>query len=151
MLSWKSPWSPNFGARSCGKSATKLVLMSRKWRTSAGLAAGDAALATDARPSIAPAAPKTYFIRSSSEAASCPADTAACRARAYLVQGDLVLAGATHGAFTCATKQTWLATARGRVGYAFDRWLPYLTGGAAFSNIKASSTNPAAPGASPPA
>jgi hypothetical protein len=55
---------------------------------------------------IAAAAPKTYFIRSSSENASCPADTAACRARAYLVPGDLVLAGATTGAFTCATFQS---------------------------------------------
>jgi hypothetical protein len=29
----------------------------------------------------------------------------------------------------CELKQTWLATVRGRVGYAFDRWLPYFTGG----------------------
>ena len=28
-------------------------------------------------------------------------------------------------------------TVRGRVGYAFDRWLPYLTGGAAFGSVKA--------------
>ncbi len=49
--------------------------------------------------------------------------------------------------FTCETKQSWLATARGRIGYAFDRWLPYLTGGAAFGHVKASSTNPAATGA----
>jgi outer membrane immunogenic protein len=50
------------------------------------------------------------------------------------------------GAFTCRTKQHWLATARGRVGYAFDRWLPYFTGGGAFGRIQAKSTNPAAPG-----
>ena len=55
---------------------------------------------------IAAAAPKTFFIRSSSENASCPADTAACRARPYLVPGDLVFAGATAGAFTCATFQS---------------------------------------------
>jgi len=36
----------------------------------------------------------------------------------------------------CETKNTWLATARGRIGYAWDRWLPYFTGGAAFGNIK---------------
>ena len=36
----------------------------------------------------------------------------------------------------CTTKDTWLGTARLRVGYAWDRWLPYLTGGAAFGNIK---------------
>src|SRR5260221_8736208 len=29
----------------------------------------------------------------------------------------------------CETRNNWLATARGRVGYAFDRFLPYLTGG----------------------
>lgn len=51
------------------------------------------------------------------------------------------------GAFTCETKQTWLATARGRVGYAFDRWLPYFTGGAAFGKVKATNSNPASPGA----
>src|SRR4029078_598728 len=29
-----------------------------------------------------------------------------------------------------------LATARGRLGYAFDRIMPYVTGGAAFGGIK---------------
>jgi outer membrane immunogenic protein len=36
----------------------------------------------------------------------------------------------------CDGKTTWLGTARGRVGYAFDRWMPYFTGGAAFGDIK---------------
>jgi outer membrane immunogenic protein len=36
----------------------------------------------------------------------------------------------------CETRNSWLATARGRIGYAWDRWLPYLTGGAAFGDIK---------------
>jgi outer membrane immunogenic protein len=40
------------------------------------------------------------------------------------------------GTGNCETKNSWLGTARGRVGYAWDRWLPYLTGGAAFGNIK---------------
>ena len=31
----------------------------------------------------------------------------------------------------CETRNNWLATLRGRVGYSFDRWLPYLTGGLA--------------------
>ena len=52
------------------------------------------------------------------------------------------------GAFSCETKNSWLATARGRIGYAFDRWLPYFTGGAAFGKVEANSTNPAAAGAS---
>ena len=41
----------------------------------------------------------------------------------------------------CETKNSWFATARGRVGYAFDRWLPYLTGGAAFADVKMSPNN----------
>ncbi|HEY1153062.1 MAG TPA: outer membrane protein [Pseudolabrys sp.] len=41
------------------------------------------------------------------------------------------------GGTTCTTKNTWLATGRGRIGYAFDRFLPYFTGGVAFGNVKA--------------
>lgn len=36
----------------------------------------------------------------------------------------------------CETRNTWLGTGRGRIGYAWDRWLPYFTGGVAFGNIK---------------
>jgi outer membrane immunogenic protein len=39
---------------------------------------------------------------------------------------------------SCTTENTWLGTARGRVGYAFDRWMPYITGGAAFGDVQAS-------------
>jgi outer membrane immunogenic protein len=39
----------------------------------------------------------------------------------------------------CDIKNTFFATARGRIGYAWDRFLPYLTGGAAFGNSKISS------------
>jgi outer membrane immunogenic protein len=39
----------------------------------------------------------------------------------------------------CETKNTWLGTARGRIGYAFDRFLPYFTGGAAFGELRAAS------------
>jgi len=39
----------------------------------------------------------------------------------------------------CTVKDTWLGTARLRVGYAgWNNWLPYLTGGGAFGNLKAS-------------
>ena len=38
---------------------------------------------------------------------------------------------------TCSTKNDWLGTARGRVGYAFDRFMPYITGGLAVGNVKA--------------
>jgi outer membrane immunogenic protein len=57
--------------------------------------------------------------------------------------------GSTCGAITavltppvgCQTQSQWLATVRGRVGYAFDRFMPYITGGLAVGDIQA-----AAPG-----
>jgi outer membrane immunogenic protein len=70
----------------------------------------------------------------------------------YGLEGDLdwsdVKGSVACGAFSCETRNEWLGTARVRLGYAFDRWLPYVTGGGAFGNIKASSTNPAIPGGS---
>jgi len=38
----------------------------------------------------------------------------------------------------CAVASTWLATIRGRVGYAPQRILYYVTGGGAFTNVKPS-------------
>ena len=40
-------------------------------------------------------------------------------------------------AFGCKTQNNWLATVRGRVGYTFDRFLPYITGGLAVGHVKA--------------
>jgi outer membrane immunogenic protein len=37
----------------------------------------------------------------------------------------------------CETRNTWLGTARARLGYAADRIMPYVTGGAAFGEIQA--------------
>ena len=34
-----------------------------------------------------------------------------------------------------AFRQTWLATAGGRIGYSIGNWLPYVTGGAAFGDV----------------
>jgi outer membrane immunogenic protein len=38
----------------------------------------------------------------------------------------------------CSVQNNWLSTARGRVGYAFGRWLPYITGGLAVGDVQAS-------------
>jgi outer membrane immunogenic protein len=36
----------------------------------------------------------------------------------------------------CETRNSWLGTARGRIGYSWGSWMNYITGGAAFGNIK---------------
>jgi outer membrane immunogenic protein len=67
----------------------------------------------------------------------------------YGIEGDFDWSGVKDsvacgplGLVTCETANSWLATFRGRVGYAFDRWLPYLTGGAAYGNVKATTSAP---------
>src|SRR5882672_6321449 len=62
------------------------------------------------------------------------------------VKGSSNTAACLGGATGCSSENTWLGTARGRLGYAFDRFLPYITGGAAFGEVKA--THPGFPGAS---
>jgi len=44
------------------------------------------------------------------------------------------------GGLNCQTKNNWFGTVRGRVGYAFDRFLPYFTGGLAIGDIEANRT-----------
>jgi outer membrane immunogenic protein len=51
------------------------------------------------------------------------------------VEGSAACAG-----FTCSTRNKWYATARGRIGYAFDRWLPYITAGGAFGSVGGKNT-----------
>jgi outer membrane immunogenic protein len=56
------------------------------------------------------------------------------------VNGSTVGVGgvcAADGGGICQTQQSWIGTTRARVGYAFDRWLPYVTGGVAYGNIEA--------------
>jgi outer membrane immunogenic protein len=65
------------------------------------------------------------------------------------VEGDIAWLGvkgdgnAPNPAFTLQAKETWLGTLRARAGVAFDRWLPYVTGGFALANWKQSETAPA--------
>jgi outer membrane immunogenic protein len=58
------------------------------------------------------------------------------------IEGDLSWTNIKGHSFVgcapgCETENSWLGTVRGRIGYAFDRVLPYATGGLAFGNIKA--------------
>jgi outer membrane immunogenic protein len=36
----------------------------------------------------------------------------------------------------CSFKDTYFGTIRGRIGYGFERWLPYVTAGGAFGGVK---------------
>ena len=57
------------------------------------------------------------------------------------IKGTNIGTGACAGAIGCETENSWLGTARGRIGYAFDRWLPYFTGGAAFGDVRMTPNN----------
>ncbi len=61
------------------------------------------------------------------------------------VEGDVDWSGVKGsdacGGLSCETKNDWLGTFRGRVGYAFNRVMPYVTGGLAVGNVKASTIN----------
>jgi outer membrane immunogenic protein len=41
----------------------------------------------------------------------------------------------------CETSNGWLGTTRGRLGYAVDRWMPFVSGGVAYGDIKTSTTS----------
>jgi outer membrane immunogenic protein len=67
------------------------------------------------------------------------------------VEGDVDWSGVSGTTMTlcpvgCTTRNDWLGTLRGRLGYAFDRFLPYVTGGLAAGDIRA--TTPGFAGAS---
>ena len=58
------------------------------------------------------------------------------------VEGDLdwsnLRGSAPCGATTCETRNDWLGTVRGRLGYAVGNFMPYVTGGLAVGDIKTS-------------
>src|SRR3569833_1389622 len=61
---------------------------------------------------------------------------------AFGLEGDIDWSGqrgsGSCGVTTCNVRNDYLATIRGRLGYAMDRWMPYVTGGAAIGNVKTS-------------
>jgi outer membrane immunogenic protein len=44
---------------------------------------------------------------------------------------------ATDGGGQCETQQSWLGSTRARLGYAIGRFLPFVTGGVAYGDVKA--------------
>ncbi len=55
------------------------------------------------------------------------------------LEGDIQWSGIKGSgacAFGCETKNNWFGTVRGRLGYAYDRILPNVTGGIAYGNIE---------------
>ncbi|MEP9370767.1 outer membrane protein [Mesorhizobium sp. KR1-2] len=44
--------------------------------------------------------------------------------------------GCRDGNFDCDSKNGWLGTTRARLGYAYDRFLPYVTAGAAYGHVR---------------
>src|SRR3569832_384443 len=56
------------------------------------------------------------------------------------LEGDIDWSGqrgsGTCGGLACRARNDYLATIRGRLGYAMDRWMPYVTGGAAIGNVR---------------
>ena len=55
------------------------------------------------------------------------------------LEGDIdwsnIRGTAACGAFACQTKNSWLGTIRGRLGYAAGMFMPYVTGGLAVGDI----------------
>lgn len=60
------------------------------------------------------------------------------------VEGDIALADISGGAacpvagISCSVRNRWLATGRGRLGWAINNWMPYITGGMAFGEVRIS-------------
>jgi len=65
------------------------------------------------------------------------ADLEAFDLRGNATTGPVVVPGPDSFTITSAVSTDWLATVRGRLGYAAGNWLFYGTGGAAFSKVNA--------------
>ena len=76
---------------------------------------------------------RVYFLKSATDDAACPAATAACQDKAYLIPGNLALIGKTFGVYTCVSYES----AQAKKACWTVGWLP------------SGSMSPAAPLASP--
>jgi outer membrane immunogenic protein len=58
------------------------------------------------------------------------------------IEGDIdwsdIRGSAPCALTTCETRNDWLGTVRGRLGYSFGNFMPYVTGGLAVGDIKSS-------------
>jgi hypothetical protein len=61
--------------------------------------------------------PRVFFVKDSNEMAGCPNGSAACRAKAYVMNGDVVVATISQGGYRCATFT-------GPRGTSTTNWLP---------------------------
>lgn len=48
------------------------------------------------------------------------------------LEGDVTYSGVDYRGFSDAFQQKWVLSGRARAGYAFDRFMPYITGGLAY-------------------
>lgn len=60
------------------------------------------------------------------------------------IEGDIAWSNMRGGSFAsvgcpfrCETRNNWFGTVRGRVGYSFDTFMPYVTGGLAVGDVRA--------------
>src|SRR5262249_26241616 len=51
--------------------------------------------------------PHVNFVKGSDDDAACPTHKEACRKKAFLIPGDVVLTGRAQGAFTCVAYQSF--------------------------------------------
>ncbi len=64
--------------------------------------------------------PQVHFVKNASDDAACPAERESCAQPDYLIPGDLLLVGKSHGAYSCVSYQSAAdRTQRWTVG-----WLP---------------------------
>lgn len=50
------------------------------------------------------------------------------------LEGDINYSGVDYHGFADAFRQKWTGSLRGRVGYAYDRFMPFITGGVGFTS-----------------